>query len=371
MFDGPRREPIRALSGLSVCVEDKECLGIVGPSGSGKTTALRLIAGLETPTAGTISLGGKVINGVPAKQRDLAMVFQTPALYPHMSVYENLGFGLRIRRCSKQELDKRVREVADLLEMTACLAAMPIELSGGQRQRVAIGRALVRQPGVLLLDEPLANVDPTLRLQMRKEISDLRRRLGTTLIYVTHDHLEALTVGDRVAVLRDGLLQQVADPFKLYRRPANVFVASFVGSPPINLFRGLLVRRGSELFLIESHSGAQLTGAEKNWSLRLQGNAFVDLSGYVEREIILGVRPEQITCVDAGTQAPENTSLQARIVSVQTAGPDHYVRARCGNSEFVARLPSCLGIQPDQAREFVLATQEACFFDPVTGKSLF
>jgi multiple sugar transport system ATP-binding protein len=372
LFERQGDEPIRALSGLSLSVEDKECLGIVGPSGSGKTTALRLIAGLEEATSGTIMLGDKVVNGVAAKHRDVAMVFQSPALYPHMSVYENLGFGLTVRRCSKQELDKRVREVAEVLGLNNCLAARPMELSGGQRQRVAIGRAVVRHASLLLLDEPLANVDPALRCQMRNEICGLRRQFGTTMIYVTHDHLEALMMGDRVAVLRDGVLQQVAEPLRLYSGPANVFVASFVGFPPMNLFRGVLVRRGNDLFFEESRPAlaGSSCGDEKDLSLRLHGKMVEDLAGHVKKEILLGVRPEQIAFVGGEARVLDNPSVQAKILSVQTVGPDNHVRARFSNNEFVARVPSVLRILPDQECSFVFDLQRACFFDPVTGNAL-
>jgi multiple sugar transport system ATP-binding protein len=373
VFQGLGTDPVRALAELSLTVNDRECLAIVGPSGSGKTTALRLIAGLETPTAGTILLGDRVMNDVPAKERDVAMVFQSPALYPHMSVYENLGFGLRIRRCPKQEMDKQVREVAELLGLSACLSAKPMELSGGQRQRVAIGRALVRRPSVLLLDEPLANVDPTLRVQMRKEIAGLRGRLGTTMIYVTHDHQEALLVADRVAVLREGVLQQVAEPLELYRRPANVFVASFVGSPPMNLFRGVLVRRGNDLWL--AGSGWEKTGSsaglQEQLNVKLEGKTAEKLAGYVEKEILLGMRPEELACLPGEAKAGEKPGVQARVVSVQTVGPDKYVQARFHNAEFTARVPSVLAILPDHEYTFVLDIQHACFFDPATGKALF
>ena len=373
VFQGSGTDQVRALAELSLTVNDKECLAIVGPSGSGKTTALRLIAGLETPTAGTILLGDKVVNGVPAQERDVAMVFQSPALYPHMSVYENLGFGLRIRRCQRQEIDKRVSEVAEVLGLTACLLAKPRELSGGQRQRVAIGRALVRRPSVLLLDEPLANVDPTLRVQMRTEIAGLRGRLGTTMIYVTHDHQEALMVADRVAVLREGVLQQVAGPLDVYRRPASVFVASFIGSPPMNLFRGLLVRRGNDLWL--TGPGPEKTGSSiglhEQLNVKLEGKTAQKAAGYVEKEILLGLRPEQLACLPWETNEGEKPGIRARVFLVQTVGPDQYVQARFHNVEFVARVPSVLEILPGREYTFVFDIQHACFFDPATGKALF
>jgi len=371
VFERPGEEPIRALSELSLEIEDKECLGIVGPSGSGKTTALRLIAGLETPTSGTILIGGKVVNGVAAKERDVAMVFQSPALYPHMSVYENLGFGLKIRGCSKQEINSQVREVAQMLGVSGCLGAKPSELSGGQRQRVAIGRALVRRPSVLLLDEPLANVDPTLRAQMRNEICRLRREFGTTMIYVTHDHLEALMMGDRVAVLREGILQQVAEPGSLYGRPANVFVAEFIGSPPMNLFHGVIALRGTDIYFEEANqSEASVSRLESRFGLRLDGKRSAGLAAYAKKEVLLGVRPEQITCALGEPKDWETLRVRAKVIVVQTTGPDKYVRARFGANEFVARAPSMLQILADQEYGFVLNLEHACFFDPATGKAL-
>ena len=216
VFQGPGGERVRAVDNLCLVVEDKELLVLVGPSGCGKTTTLRLIAGLEEPTAGTISINGQAVTGLPPKERDIAMVFQNHALYPHMSVYENMAFGLKLRHYPRAEIDRRVRDAAQILDLTACLDRKPDALSGGQRQRVALGRAIVRRPGVFLLDEPLSNLDAQTRLQMRAELSRLHARLGSTMIYVTHDQFEALTLGHRVAVMKDGVIQQVATPMNVY-----------------------------------------------------------------------------------------------------------------------------------------------------------
>jgi multiple sugar transport system ATP-binding protein len=389
VFSGPGGRVIRALSEVNVGIEDQECLAVVGPSGSGKTTALRLIAGLEAPTSGTISIAGRTVNGVAPKQRDVAMVFQSPALYPHMSVYENLGFGLKLRRCSSPEIDRRVREVAEMLGLTACLASAPMGLSGGQRQRVAIGRAIVRRASVLLLDEPLANVDPTLRAQMRSEISDLRRRFGTTMIYVTHDHLEAMMMGDRIAVLRDGQVQQVAEPQRLYNRPDNMFVAEFVGFPPMNLFKGLLVWEGLELFFeaagpaeansvsspnaipaaSEAPTATQFKQRE-GLRLRLESTLNPFLEGYVSKSVILGVRPEHIACGSAEFDSQSGAILRAKVLSIQTVGPDSYLTGRYGGNSFVARVPSTTRVVRDQECAFVFDLQRASFFDPVTGNAI-
>jgi multiple sugar transport system ATP-binding protein len=234
LFAGASGESVRAVEDLSLVVEDREFLVLVGPSGCGKTTTLRLIAGLEEPTQGTISIGGRPVTNLPPKERDVAMVFQNPALYPHLSAYDNMAFGLTLRKCPKAEIQRRVVEAAELLDLNGCLPRRPHELSGGQRQRVAIGRAIVRRPALFLFDEPLSNLDAPLRAQMREEIARLHTQLGASMVYVTHDQVEAMTLGDRVAVLQAGVLQQVGPPVELYRRPANPFVASFIGSLPMN-----------------------------------------------------------------------------------------------------------------------------------------
>src|SRR3954468_21736865 len=235
-----------AAKALSLAVEDGEFLVLVGPSGSGKSTLLRLIAGLEQPTGGRILIGGDDVTGKPPQERDIAMVFQGYALYPHMSVRENLGFGLTIRKQPRAIIDKRVREVGDALGLTSMLDRKPAQLSGGQRQRVALGRAIVREPRAFLFDEPLSNLDAQLRVETRAELGRLHRRLGATMVYVTHDQVEAMTLGTRVAVLKDGMLQQVAPPMELYRRPATQFVAAFIGSPRMNLIPGRLTMDGGE-----------------------------------------------------------------------------------------------------------------------------
>ena len=234
VFKGLGGQVIRAVDNISLAAEDQEFLVLVGPSGCGKTTTLRLIAGLEEATHGTISIGGRIMNGVAPKDRDVAMVFQNYALYPHMSAYENMAFGLKLRRCPKAEIERRVNEAAELLGLNGCLKRQPHELSGGQRQRVAIGRAIVRRPRLFLFDEPLSNLDAPLRAQMRDEIARLHGQLGATIIYVTHDQVEAMTLGDRVVVMQRGVIQQVGEPEELYRRPANPFVAGFIGALPMN-----------------------------------------------------------------------------------------------------------------------------------------
>ena len=279
VFQGPGGEGIRAVDNLSLVVEDKELLALVGPSGCGKTTTLRLISGLEEPTSGTISLNGQVVNRLPPKDRDIAMVFQNHALYPHMSVYENMAFGLKLRHFPKAEIDQRVKEAAQILDLGACLDRKPAALSGGQRQRVALGRAIVRRPKLFLLDEPLSNLDAQTRLQLRAEIARLHTRIGSTMIYVTHDQVEALTLGQRVAVMKDGVIQQVADPMTLYRQPANLFVAGFIGSPPMNFFDGTVSAEKDALVFEEQRShGAALP---QPITVLLDGVSALRLRGYL------------------------------------------------------------------------------------------
>src|SRR5687768_11502142 len=241
---------VKAIADLSLELADGEFLVLVGPSGCGKSTALRMIAGLEDITSGTLRIGDRVVNDVHAKDRDIAMVFQSYALYPHMSVYDNIAFALKLRKVSKPEIDARVREAARILELDDLLARKPAQLSGGQRQRVAMGRAIVRQPAAFLMDEPLSNLDAKLRVQMRAEISKLQRDLGVTTIYVTHDQVEAMTMGDRVAVMRRGELQQVAPPQELYDRPLNLFVGGFIGSPAMNLLEATLESSNGDLVAV-------------------------------------------------------------------------------------------------------------------------
>src|SRR5437867_12877205 len=271
------------LNDVSIDVNDKEFVVLVGPSGCGKSTTLRMIAGLEEISEGTIYIDGKVVNDVPPKDRDIAMVFQNYALYPHMTVYKNMAFGLMLRKYPKEEIDRRVREAAQILGITdEQLERKPKALSGGQRQRVAVGRAIVRKPKAFLFDEPLSNLDAKMRVQMRAEINKLHNRLQYTMIYVTHDQVEAMTMGDRIVVMKDGIIQQVAEPIDLYDNPKNMFVAGFIGSPPMNFFKGTIEQRAGGLWFAETGNGLAL---RVGWWMAGK------LTGHIGKPVVFGCRP--------------------------------------------------------------------------------
>ena len=303
-----------AIHDLSLDISDGEFLVLVGPSGCGKSTALRMIAGLETISNGDLRIGDKVVNDIEPKDRDIAMVFQNYALYPHMTVYDNIGFALKLAKVPKEEIDKRVRSAADTLELTTYLDRKPGQLSGGQRQRVAMGRAIVRNPAAFLMDEPLSNLDAKLRVQMRAEIAALQRDLGVTTCYVTHDQVEAMTMGDRVAVLKDGYLQQVDTPQNLYDMPANVFVAAFIGSPSMNLFEAQLALNG------ESGS-VKLAGQ----SLALAPEALAArpaLRNYDGKKLVIGIRPEDFEDAALASNVREGATLKSQVHLIEALGSE-------------------------------------------------
>ena len=308
----------------SFAIKDGELLVLVGPSGCGKTTLLRMIAGLESISSGTLRIDGHVVNDVAPKDRDVAMVFQNYALYPHMTVAENLGFGLQLRGKPKDEIARRVHDAARLLELEHRLDARPAALSGGQRQRVALGRALVREPKVFLLDEPLSNLDAKLRLNMRVELARLHRQLGTTTIYVTHDQVEAMTLGERIVVLDGGRIQQIDTPMNLYLRPANLFVAGFLGSPAMNLLRGKLHRENGWQLILPNAAFFPL-GA-----LPAQGTAVETWNG---REIVLGVRPEDLQPIE-----PHAATLEAQVEVIEPVGNEVFLNLRFGDQRIVSRV---------------------------------
>jgi multiple sugar transport system ATP-binding protein len=303
-----------AIHDLNLNIDDGEFLVLVGPSGCGKSTALRMIAGLETISGGEMRIGEKVVNDVEPKDRDIAMVFQNYALYPHMTVYDNIGFALKLAKVPKEEIDKRVRKAADTLELTTYLDRKPGQLSGGQRQRVAMGRAIVRQPAAFLMDEPLSNLDAKLRVQMRAEIAALQRELGVTTFYVTHDQVEAMTMGDRVAVIKDGYLQQVDTPQNLYDMPANVFVAAFIGSPSMNLFEGLLTLNGD--------GGTVKLGSQ---TLSLAPEVLVArpaVRNYDSKKLIVGIRPEDFEDAALASDVREGATLKSQVQLIEALGSE-------------------------------------------------
>src|SRR5881398_1426163 len=315
-------DSVHAVKDVNLQIRDKEFVVFVGPSGCGKTTTLRMIAGLEAISSGDISIDGNVINQLAPMDRDIAMVFQNYALYPHMSVRDNMAFGLKMLKFERGEIDKRVREAAEILDIGQLLDRKPRQLSGGQRQRVALGRAIVRHPRVFLFDEPLSNLDAKLRVQMRVELKKLHLRLGTTAIYVTHDQVEAMTLGDRVVVMKDGVVQQVGEPLELYNTPANKFVAGFIGSPAMN-FANVKVTEANGSLLAEN-AGLRIT---------LPGETAQRLRGHVGREITLGVRPEDLTV--AGDATADHPSFDAVIEVVEQLGSEIIVDTRVGDAMIV------------------------------------
>jgi multiple sugar transport system ATP-binding protein len=340
-----------AIADATFDVADGELLVLVGPSGCGKSTLLRMIAGLETITAGTLRIGDRVVNDVAPKDRDIAMVFQNYALYPHMTVAENLGFGLKLRGHSREAVAARVHDAAATLGLDALLARRPAALSGGQRQRVALGRALVRQPQVFLLDEPLSNLDAKLRLSMRVEIARLHRQLGATMVYVTHDQIEAMTLGQRIVVLRDGQIQQIDTPMALYERPANLFVATFLGSPAMNVLTGRLVR--ADGLVLDLGDGQRLP----------LGAATVG-EPWLGREVAIGIRPEDLrpaTPGGDGTFAPD-------VEVVEPVGNEIFVNLRLGAQALVARLAPQALPTVGAPLPLALATPKLHFFDPASGR---
>jgi multiple sugar transport system ATP-binding protein len=365
-FRGREGATIRALDDFNLVLEDGELVVLVGPSGSGKTTALRLIAGLDQPSSGTLSLDGAPILGISARDREVAMVFQTPALYPHMTVQENLGFGLTVRKCPRGERERRVEEIAEILGLGDCLGRLPAELSGGQSQRVALGRAIVRKPKVLLLDEPLSNLDARLRAEMRLEISRLHRRLGATVLYVTHDQSEALTLGQRVAVMRAGRLEQVDQPGNIYRRPATQFVAEFIGAHPMNLFHADLKQDQDQLvFLLRAgepnHSGMQTM-------LHLPFTAHPELATFVGKPMVVGFRPEAISQRAAST--PSEPGFKATLEAVETSGPETYLLFHCKAQRVLVRAGNASEPRVGDTYPLTLDTRQVHFFDPATGRAI-
>ena len=327
-LDDRGRPTFTAVKGINLNIEDGEFMVLVGPSGCGKSTTLRMIAGLERVTGGTISIGGRVVNNLEPKERGIAMVFQSYALYPHMTISKNMAFGLQLAKKTKEFIADTVGRTAKALQLDHMMERKPAALSGGQRQRVALGRAIVRDPKVFLFDEPLSNLDAKMRVQMRSEISRLHAELGSTMIYVTHDQVEAMTMGDRICVMRDGIIMQVADPLTLYLRPENLFVAGFIGSPPMNLLKGKVQKRNGSLFFSES--------AEKNaLTFPLEGSLQTIASKYVDKDIIFGIRPENIS---NELKEGSSTPISLTVDIAEPMGSESLVYMKAGTGNLIARI---------------------------------
>ena len=396
-FDGVGKtypDGTTAVHGLQLEISDGEFLVFVGPSGCGKTTALRMVAGLEEITEGVLRIGDRVVNHVPSRDRDIAMVFQSYALYPHLSVYENIAFGLKVKKMPKEEISRRVQEAARVLDLEPFLERKPRALSGGQRQRVAMGRAIVREPAAFLMDEPLSNLDAKLRVQMRAEISRLQHSLGTTTIYVTHDQVEAMTMGERVAVMRKGELQQVAEPQELYDRPLNLFVGGFIGSPAMNMVEATLERANGGL--VASAGTERIAIDQETLSTRPA------LSDYVGKMVILGVRPEDLEDATLARDAAGGQRLHGRVELREALGSEimvHFavpappartaemvelaedvhgkegtrrvVEAAPTESTMIGRFGARSRVQEGDSIEVAVDTRALHFFDPETGLGIY
>ena len=347
---------LAALAGVSVTAADGEFLVLLGPSGCGKSTLLNMIAGLEPVTAGDILIDGRVVNEFAPKDRDIAMVFQSYALYPSMNVYDNMSFGMKVRGVPRPLRDAEVRRVAALLQLDELLDRRPNQLSGGQRQRVAMGRALVRNPKVFLFDEPLSNLDAKLRVEMRTELKKLHQDLGVTIVYVTHDQIEAMTLATKVVVMRGGAIQQVAAPQQIYDRPANLFVAGFIGSPPMNLISGVLEEAGGHAHVVVTHADGG--------DVRLAAGRFLPAYAPHRGEtVLLGIRPESLSL--ANGESRSEVTFEARIDVVEPTGADNLAFLSLGDSEVIARLPPGRSAAGDRIR-LQIDPERALIFDPKT-----
>ena len=362
VFEQSKNRRLIAINDLNLSVESGELLVLVGPSGCGKTTTLRLIAGLETPTAGSVSIDGRDVTQLPPKERNVAMVFQQPALYPHMTAYQNLAFPLILRKTQRSEIAARVNEVAGVLEINDCLQRTPRELSGGQKQRVALGRALIRRPALMLLDEPLSNLDLHLRAEMRMVISRVNRSTGCTMIYVTHDQSEALMLGKRLAVMKEGIIQQIGKPLDVYRHPENLFVAGFIGWPAMNLVRGT-VKKKAEGSWFEQQVGEV---ASTSISFEIDGVLFPNAEKLAGKEVILGIRPENL-----GSKLPAGgPTFDGTVEAIEPTGAETYLRLRNGDFAVVVRTENPEGVSINQKRSIGFDLRFAHFFDAKTGENL-
>jgi len=342
-----------AVHNVNLDIKDREFVVLVGPSGCGKSTTLRMIAGLEEISEGELYIGERLVNDVPPKDRDIAMVFQNYALYPHMSVYDNMAFGLKLRKFPKEEIKKRVHEAARILDIEHLLDRKPKALSGGQRQRVALGRAIVREPQVFLMDEPLSNLDAKLRVQMRAEISKLHERLNATTIYVTHDQTEAMTMGDRIVVMKDGYIQQNSAPDDIYHHPNNMFVAGFIGSPSMNFLRGHIQEDHEELIFTNDYVKISVPEHKKQ---------VLKAKGYVGREVVLGIRPQ-----DIAQEGPDTMRFTAEVMVVENMGSEKFLYMSFSDKdEIIARVDASMNPSIHERVSLTMVPDKIHFFDPET-----
>lgn len=362
---------VTAVSNFNMEIKDKEFIILVGPSGCGKSTTLRMIAGLEDITEGEIYIDNTLVNDVAPKDRDIAMVFQNYALYPHMTVFENMAFGLRLRKTPKDEIKRRVEEAARILDITHLLDRKPKALSGGQRQRVALGRAIVREPKVFLLDEPLSNLDAKLRAQMRTELSKLHRELGTTFIYVTHDQIEAMTMADRIVVMKDGFIQQVDTPQNLYEKPANLFVAGFMGSPQMNFIDGKLIAEdGNIYFEFGSERTRRSTGKKYKIIIPKEKNKKGQLDAYIDKEVTMGIRPEDISDEQRILDAYPEGIVEATVEFTELMGAEIYLYLVCEGNNITARVAPTSTAQAGDQIKIAMNINKIHIFDKDTEKAI-
>ena len=352
-------DDVVAVKNVSFEIKDQEFVAIVGPSGCGKTTTLRMIAGLEEISEGKIYIGDRVINDVPPKDRNIAMVFQNYALYPHMKVYDNMAFGLKLRGENKKMVRERVREAGEILGLDKLLDRYPKQLSGGQRQRVALGRAIVRNPAVFLMDEPLSNLDAKLRVQMRAELQKIHRRLKATMVYVTHDQVEAMTLGQRIAVILNGELQQYDVPLNVYGKPANRFVAGFIGSPPMNFIKGVIGKK-NDLYTFSS----------EGFKLDIPKDVDHLLEEYVGKEVAMGIRPEDIWDVPSSAWIEEKCLIETKVDFRELMGSETYVYVKVGTVALVARVGAFADPKPGTIFGLVINLRKIHIFDPESQKAI-
>ena len=353
---------VTAVTDFSLEIPDKEFVILVGPSGCGKSTTLRMIAGLEEISEGELYIGDKLVNDVAPKDRDIAMVFQNYALYPHMTVFENMAFGLKLRKTPKDEIKRRVEEAARILDISHLLDRKPKALSGGQRQRVALGRAIVREPKVFLLDEPLSNLDAKLRAQMRTELSKLHLRLGTTFIYVTHDQIEAMTMGDRIVVMKDGFIQQVDSPTNLYSKPCNMFVAGFIGSPQMNFMDAKLVDKGGKLCVA--------FGTNSEFSIELPESKLKDgkVKEFVGKDVVLGIRPEDLHDEEMYLSAATTGIIDCDVEVTEMMGAETYLYLSCSGNNLTARVSPRSTAKTGDSIKIAIDVNKIHLFDKETEK---